>query len=503
VEQVPEVTQSEAPRADVPLRILIADDEPAHIEAIRRAFEAAGIKFTIKSAATLRAYRELAAVEPPDIALLDLNFPDGSAVDVLTTPLGAGLFPILVMTSHGDEGKAVQSIKSGALDYIVKSPETFAGMPHSVESALREWKLILERSVAGRSLRDSEARYHQLFEAQSDAILLIDHSTGLIIDANVATLTLYGYDKDELLAKKNVDLSAEPEATSRTVRETPADPTRIVTIPLRLHRRKNGAVFPVEITARFLIWEGRSVHLMTVRDISERIAIEEERKLISRRVARAREEEKRKLAIALHNATGAMVVSLSSSLLVVEEELKHGNASRAIRKVAQMRKLIKEVSSTLKKVCVEIRPPSLETSGLAGTLSQLVSWFSGHGNINISYSIDLPADFGKKRRSSEIIIYRLAQEALTNAVKHSKAKNIQFVVDYDCDKITLVVRDDGRGFMANKPSSKKTSFGLDIMREDAESVGGSFRIDSKPKHGTVIKAEFPLRSRGGGGSNAH
>ena len=486
--------------ADAALNVLIVDDEPAHIEAIRRAFLAAGLQFAVKSAATLREYRELAAADPPDIALLDLNLPDGSAVEVLSPSPGANPFPILIMTSYGDEARAVQAIKSGALDYIVKSPEAFAGMPRAVERALREWKLRQERVAAEQSLRESERRYRQLFEAESDAILLIDHNTGRIIDANSAASTLYGYGKDELLARKNEDLSAEPEETQRTNRETPADPAQITAIPLRLHRKKDGAVFPVEITARFFIWEGRPVHLMAVRDITERRKIEEERKLTSRRIARVREEEKRKLATALHNAIGVMVVGLSSSLLIVEEEIKRGNASRAVTKAAQARKLIKEIAAMLKKVCVEIRPPALEISGLAGTLSELVSRFCGHTHIKISCSIDLPADGGKNNNRIEIIIYRLVQEALNNAAKHSKAKNIELVVNHDDDKVTLAVSDDGRGFDMDKLPLKKSSFGLKIMREDTESVGGDFLIDSKPRRGTVIKAEFPRRS---GGENAH
>jgi PAS domain S-box-containing protein len=123
---------------------------------------------------------------------------------------------------------------------------------------------------AEEALRESEARYRELFEAESDAIVLIDNATGNILEANSATVALYGYDHAELLTKRNTDLSAEPEETQRVTHGTPIISDQVVTIPLRLHRKKDGTVFPTEITGRFFIREGRSVHIVAIRDITER-----------------------------------------------------------------------------------------------------------------------------------------------------------------------------------------------------------------------------------------
>jgi PAS domain S-box-containing protein len=124
--------------------------------------------------------------------------------------------------------------------------------------------------------RQSEERYRQLFEAESDAIFLIENESGRILEANDAASVMYGYSREELLAKRNADLSAEPEATQRVTQETPVVEDRVVTIPLRLHRKKDGTVFSVEITGRFFTWQGRSVHIAAIRDISERVQSERE-----------------------------------------------------------------------------------------------------------------------------------------------------------------------------------------------------------------------------------
>jgi PAS domain S-box-containing protein len=136
---------------------------------------------------------------------------------------------------------------------------------------------LAERKRAEEALRESEDKYRQLFESESDAIFLIDNETGRILEANTAASALYEYSREELLGKKNSDLSAEPEETRRVTQTTPVIADQIVAIPLRSHRKKDGTVFPVEITGRFLVWRGRPVHIAAIRDITERRRMEGER----------------------------------------------------------------------------------------------------------------------------------------------------------------------------------------------------------------------------------
>ncbi len=128
--------------------ILLAEDEPAHIEALRRHIKDTDRNVILRVAGSLREYREAVAARQPDIALLDLNLPDGRAEEALTAPPEAGSFPIVVMTSYGNEWIAVEAMRAGALDYVVKSPEAFAGMSRTLQRALREWNLLQERKQA-------------------------------------------------------------------------------------------------------------------------------------------------------------------------------------------------------------------------------------------------------------------------------------------------------------------------------------------------------------------
>jgi PAS domain S-box-containing protein len=133
---------------------------------------------------------------------------------------------------------------------------------------------ITERKIAEVKIKESELRYRTLFELESDAVFLIEKENGTIIEVNETASNLYGYSREELVRLKNTDLSAEPEQTRH------ATHSQLTSIPLRWHRKKDGTVFPVEIKATHFSWQGRPVHIASIRDISERIRSEEERKAL-------------------------------------------------------------------------------------------------------------------------------------------------------------------------------------------------------------------------------
>ena len=191
--------------------VLIAEDDVAHANAIRRAFEADGSKTVINVVGTLREFRQCSKELPPDIAVMDLNLPDGRAVEALTYPPEAGPFPILLMTSCGNEQVAVTAIKSGALDYVVKSPEAFADMPHTIAHALHEWNLLKERKQAEEALREKEEWFRTVFENASDGLFFLSPS-GEIVSVNESFAAMHGYSIAEIL-KLNLKALDPQEAT--------------------------------------------------------------------------------------------------------------------------------------------------------------------------------------------------------------------------------------------------------------------------------------------------
>jgi len=127
---------------------------------------------------------------------------------------------------------------------------------------------VTKERLAQQALRESEEQYRQLFEVESDALLLVDQESGRILAANRAATRLYGYSREDLLTQNRTDLSAEPEVALGASAEMESF------IPVRSHKKKDGSIFQVEISNRYFDLKGRSVCISAVRDISHRRLME-------------------------------------------------------------------------------------------------------------------------------------------------------------------------------------------------------------------------------------
>ncbi len=115
-----------------------------------------------------------------------------------------------------------------------------------------------------KALKESEEKYRTLFDLLSDSLALIENNTGNMLDVNKAFVELYGYSKQEILSMKNTDFSAEPEKTRKATKLQGSY------IPIRYHKKKDGTIFPTEITAKIFKYKGRDVHIAAIRDTTER-----------------------------------------------------------------------------------------------------------------------------------------------------------------------------------------------------------------------------------------
>ena len=185
------------------IKLLLLEDDTAHTEAILRALKAT--RYKVRVAGTLREYHDNVAADPPDIALLDMFLPDGGAMEVLSSHEQENPFPLLIMTSHGNEQHAVDAMKAGALDYIVKSPEVFSDMPNIINHALDHWKLLQERKWGEEELRKSELRYRDLINNSKNAVAIYEAAADgedfIIKDFNSAAENIEKVKKEDIIGK--------------------------------------------------------------------------------------------------------------------------------------------------------------------------------------------------------------------------------------------------------------------------------------------------------------
>jgi len=147
--------------------ILLVEDEAAHVELIRRSFDSYPGQVELTVAGNLDEARVGTAKSPPDLMITDLVLPDGRGTQLLPSDREQALFPIVVMTSFGDEQAAVDAMKAGALDYVVKTDATLAEMPHIAERALRQWQQIVARRLAEQELQKAHEELERRVEQRT------------------------------------------------------------------------------------------------------------------------------------------------------------------------------------------------------------------------------------------------------------------------------------------------------------------------------------------------
>jgi PAS domain S-box-containing protein len=259
------------------IRILLVEDEDPHAELIQRAFEDQGEEFQIVRVRSLSEARERIREQEPRLIIADWRLPDGESLELLPNHRDPLATPIILMTSYGNERIAVEALKSGALDYVVKSPESMLDMPHLAGKALDQWNSRADRIHMQRALSDSEAQFRLLAENASDMIARLSLN-GEMYYVSPACKTILGYSPDELTGLNIIDLIHETDRQSvRNMLKQTANEDLSFTATYRA-RQKNGDHIWLETSARAILepTSGDVIEIQSAsRDITERKRAEE------------------------------------------------------------------------------------------------------------------------------------------------------------------------------------------------------------------------------------
>jgi PAS domain S-box-containing protein len=214
-----------------------------------------------------------------DLALLDVGLPDLDGYLVLER-IKAKLpdTPIIMITGYASVDSAVYAIKKGAYDYLEK-PFATEKLLKTIQNALDRKRLETQRKAALKKLVESEEKYHQLFESITDALMIFDAETLKFEDANKATLDLFGYSLEEYCKLKVEDISAEKDQTRKTIEKIRAGQQGSGFVQVRYLQRKDGTIFPGEISAATFTADGRQKIIGSVRNISE--SLKKKKELLS------------------------------------------------------------------------------------------------------------------------------------------------------------------------------------------------------------------------------
>ena len=347
---------------------------------------------------------------------------------------------------------------------------------------------ITARKRAEEALRESEIWYRELFDAEYNAIFLVECGTQRLLDANATAMKLYGYSREEFLRMTAADVSTKPDRMRRTIE---AGNTHI---PLQWHRRKDGTAFPVEITVSFFEHEGRRVHVAAIRDISRQQQHEAAVRELSGRLMRLQDKERRHLARELHDTTAQELAAISMNLAVVRARTSELSADvRTI--LADTAMLTERCASEIRTMTYLLHPPVLEALGLAGTVRDYTDGFARRSGIRVD--LEISDELGRLSHERELALFRVLQESLANILHHSGSRTASVRLVRTTDEVKLEVRDRGRGMklsgdvVAEELPVGNLGVGILGMRERMRQLGGRLEINSGTQ-GTCVAAIMPL-----------
>lgn len=369
--------------------------------------------------------------------------------------------------------------------FIVRDSDS---KPMGLAAILRD---LTAQKETEKAARESERRYQAIFDNSSDAIIIRDFD-GNIAEVNRATASLTGYAHDELV-KMNIAQLLSPESFKLTMKSQEAllkgEPTG------RRHElqltRRDGSRRHVESVVGLVTESGHPVGIQAmVRDVTEQKRLRENMQFYISEITRAQEEERKRIASDLHDETAQALASLSLDIDIASR----GNgqlSDEVLQLLQQFRARVDDISDDVRRFSHRLRPPILDYLGLTPSLGLLIDDLKTDSKVAARTET-----IGSPRRlpsEVELGLFRIAQEALRNVVKHSQAREVVVRIEFASTAVRLSVTDNGKGF--ETPGSlgdlaSKGKLGLLGMQERARLLGGNLNIKSQVGSGTAIEVEI-------------
>ncbi len=348
---------------------------------------------------------------------------------------------------------------------------------------------ITELKKTKKALEESEARAQAILETTVDGIITIDRE-GTIESFNQAAEEIFGYDAEEVIGENVKVLMPAPyreehDEYLRSYHETGR--RKIIGIGREVTgKRKDGSTFPMDLAVSEVELGDRTIFTGIVRDISERRRLEKE-------ILNVSEEERRRIGQDLHDGLGQMLTGIGLLSQDVTRHLEEEGHDRA-DDMAEITEHIKEADQYARDLSHGLIPVDVEgqqPSALPEALRQLAQ--------NAERLFDVACEFQEVEtayihdNTTATHLYRIAQEAVNNAVRHGEADRVRILLAAGDDQIRLQVRDDGTGF-DQEASTEADGMGVRIMNYRARIIGGTLDISSTIGEGTVVTCTLPRRA---------
>lgn len=391
------------------------------------------------------------------------------------------------------QAEYIQSHKDGTPIYIEGRTIALYNADGKLRGYISANRDVTKRKQAENALKESETRFRQLSENIQEIFWMTSADGRELIYVSPAFEKITGRSVQEIYDTQSWLQIIHPEDFEKVARASQAeslaggyfDLTYRVLRPDGEIRWIKDRGFPVrDETGQVYRIVGIGV------DITSQVQAEENLRQLSRQVVAAQENERQRISHELHDEAGQSLTALKIGLELLQSDLSD-QPETVHQSIKDAMELIEKTMDNIHSIAQLLRPPELDSLGLAPVLEDLCHTFSQHTHIPVQYQgVELPDLSG----SAAVCLYRLAQEALTNIVKHSQASHVQMKLECDAESLYLIVEDDGQGFDKTtiySNSYQKPRLGLLGMQERVELFDGSLEVDARHGRGTRLTAKIP------------
>ena len=341
-----------------------------------------------------------------------------------------------------------------------------------------------QRRRAAAALQDREERLRAILETAVEGIITID-DRGIIESFNTSSEKIFGYKAREVIGKNVSILMPSPDRENHdryidNYRHT--GHARIIGIGREVSgRRKDGTVFPMDLSVSEVKLADRRLFTGFIRDITERKRLEKEILDISDR-------EQRRIGHDLHDGLCQELAGIELMSQVLEQNLSRRSKAAADR-VGNIATKVRAAISHTRSLARGLSPVTLEAEGLMAALKELAE--NTESLYHVTCRIDLSNPAPVHDHAIATNLFRIAQEAVSNAIKHGKARRITLELQSLRGKIRLRVSDNGSGISEKLPGANKKGMGLRIMQSRAGMIGGTLAIEQGERGGITIVCVAP------------
>ena len=344
---------------------------------------------------------------------------------------------------------------------------------------------VTDHKLAEEALRESEAKFHSIFREAGVGMVIVSPE-GRYLAANRTFCDYLGYTEEELLAKtvESITFPEDWPVFSQQLSKTITDGSSFQWVQKRcLH--KNGRIVYTETSASVIRSpEGHPQYFVAeVLNITERKQAEEALSDMTRKLIESQEQERARIGRELHDDINQRLAMLS-----VEVEQLREKPSEFESRVQEFRKQIEEISKDVQGLSHDLHSSKLDYLGAVAGMKSWCKEFAERQKLEIDFRSDVPLPLP---RELGVSLFRVLQEALQNAVKHSGVSRFEVQIQEESGNIHLIVSDSGKGFDVQTAMLGK-GLGLTSMRERIRLVNGTITIDSKPMGGTTVVVRVPF-----------